>query len=240
MPRIAILSDIHGNLHAFESVVEDLKQTSPDLVLHGGDLADGGSDPVAIVDQIQELGWHGVLGNTDEMLFRPEALDAFSSSRPALSQLLDVVRQVAAATREELGEKRLAWMSALPRIQYLEEVALLHASPDSAWQSPGTDAEQQVFDEAYGRINRGVIVYGHIHHPFVRIINGRTFINSGSVGLPYDGDRRASYVLIDGGKAQIRRVEYDVDREIVALRRKQGPGCDWIVRMLSSARGQLP
>jgi predicted phosphodiesterase len=70
--RIAIVSDIHGNRTAFEAVLRDLRETSPDLILHGGDLADGGSSPVEIVDQIRSLGWPGVVGNTDEMLFRPE------------------------------------------------------------------------------------------------------------------------------------------------------------------------
>src|SRR6266478_3239047 len=72
--RIAIVSDIHGNRTAFEAVLADLRHTSPDLILHGGDLADGGASPVEIVDQIRELGWQGVVGNTDEMLFRPASL----------------------------------------------------------------------------------------------------------------------------------------------------------------------
>ena len=71
--RIAILSDIHGDRTAFEAVLADLQQTSPDLILRGGDLADAGASPVEIVDRIRDLGWQGVVGNTDEMLFRPES-----------------------------------------------------------------------------------------------------------------------------------------------------------------------
>ena len=56
--RIAIVSDIHGNQTAFEAVLADLRQTSPDLILHGGDLADGGASPAEIVDRIRDLGWH--------------------------------------------------------------------------------------------------------------------------------------------------------------------------------------
>lgn len=59
--RIAIVSDIHGNRTAFEAVLADLQETSPDLVLHGGDLADSGSSPAEIVDRIRDLGWKGVL-----------------------------------------------------------------------------------------------------------------------------------------------------------------------------------
>jgi predicted phosphodiesterase len=85
--RIAVVSDIHGNLSAFQAVLEDIRRVSPDLVLHGGDLADGGSSPVEIVDSIRDLGWQGVMGNTDEMLVRPASLEEFagqSSAPPTL------------------------------------------------------------------------------------------------------------------------------------------------------------
>ncbi|PYT16371.1 MAG: metallophosphoesterase, partial [Acidobacteria bacterium] len=81
--RIAIVSDIHGNRTAFEAVLADLRETSPDLILHGGDLADGGASPAEIVDRIRDLGWQGVLGNTDEMHSRPESLDEFASQSTA-------------------------------------------------------------------------------------------------------------------------------------------------------------
>ena len=57
--RVAVLSDIHGNLSAFEAVLADIREASPDLVLHGGDLCDGGSSPVEILDRVRELGWLG-------------------------------------------------------------------------------------------------------------------------------------------------------------------------------------
>ena len=110
--RIAIVSDIHETLTAFEAVLADLHQTSPDLVLHGGDLADSGSSPVEIVDRIRDLGWQGVVGNTDEMLFAPETLEAFA------------------------GDDRLSWLRALPRMQIQEPLALVHASTESAWRAP--------------------------------------------------------------------------------------------------------
>jgi hypothetical protein len=69
---------VHGNLTAFEAVLADLAETSPDLVLHGGDLVHGGSMPAEIVDRVRELGWEGVVGNTDEMIWMPESLDEFA------------------------------------------------------------------------------------------------------------------------------------------------------------------
>lgn len=82
--RIAIVSDIHGNQTALEAMLADLRGISPDLIFHGGDLAASGASPVEIVDQVRDLGWPGVVGNTDEMLFRPESLREFIRQSPQL------------------------------------------------------------------------------------------------------------------------------------------------------------
>src|SRR5947207_5190268 len=111
--RIAILSDVHGNRTAFEAVLADLQQTSPDLVLHGGDLADGGASPVEIIDRIRDLGWRGVLGNTDEMLFRPASLEEFASRSSAQPALWTAIRAMTAATRTILGDERIKWLNGL-------------------------------------------------------------------------------------------------------------------------------
>ena len=127
MARIAIVSDIHGNWTAFEAVLADLRQTSPDLILHGGDLADGGASPVEIVDQIRDLGWQGVVGNTDEMLFKPASLREFAKQSPKFETLFAVIEEMAVWTREALGEARLAcracrcmvrwrWCMRVPRV----------------------------------------------------------------------------------------------------------------------------
>jgi 3',5'-cyclic AMP phosphodiesterase CpdA len=63
--RIAVVSDIHGNLTAFNAVLHDLKIAAPDLILHGGDLAHGGSSPAEVVDLVRTFGWPGVMGNAD-------------------------------------------------------------------------------------------------------------------------------------------------------------------------------
>src|SRR5437016_1723790 len=102
--RIAIVSDIHGNRTAFEAVLADLRQASPDLILHGGDIADGGASPVEIVDRIRDLGWQGVIGNTDEMLATPESLEEVASHSTAPPSLWAAIREMAAATRAALGE----------------------------------------------------------------------------------------------------------------------------------------
>jgi len=238
--RIAIVSDIHGNRTAFEAVLNDLRQTSPDLVLHGGDLADGGSSPVEIVDQIRELGWPGVIGNTDEMLAMPETLEEFASQSPSLKPLFDVVREMAAATRETLGPERLAWLRTLPQSQIHAPIALVHASPQSRWRAPTPEASDAELESIYLPLGQPIAVYGHIHCSFSRKLAPITIVNTGSVSLSLDGDPRASYLLIDGSSPQIRRVEYDIEKEITNLRGSRLPHAEWVAKSLKTASFQMP
>ena len=134
--RIAIVSDIHDNLTAFQAVLADLRETSPDLVLHGGDLVSGGSSPAEVVDRVRDLGWQGVFGNSDEAIARPETLEEVARQSPPPASLWDAVREMTEFTREALGEERIAWLGALPSVVIHPPVAVVHASPASAWRSP--------------------------------------------------------------------------------------------------------
>jgi putative phosphoesterase len=230
--RIAVISDVHGNLTALEAVIADLRETAPDLVLHGGDLAGPGSRPAEVVDRIRTLGWPGVLGNTDEMLFRPESLPQFP--------LAGKIEEMAAHTRAAVGADRLAWLQSLPLRHVQGGLALVHASPDSTWRSPAPQAADEELAAAYRSLNSPLVVYGHIHRPFIRAAGGMTIANSGSAGLPYDGDRRACYLLLDDNRPQFRRVEYDVESEVSAVRASGLPYADWTARMLQTAAPQMP
>jgi putative phosphoesterase len=230
--RIAIVSDIHGNLTAFEAVLADLRQASFDLILHGGDLAEGGPRPGEIVDRIRELGWPGVVGNTDEMLFRPESLAEFAARAPKLTPLVAALREMAAAAQQALGAERIEWLRRLPRVLVNGPVALVHASSADLWRAPAHDAADAELQSVYAPLGQPVAVHGHIHRPYIRTVGAMTVANSGSVSLSYDGDRRASYLLVDGEKATIRRVEYDVEREIRAGLDSGLPHADWVARIL--------
>lgn len=242
--RIAIVSDIHGNRTAFEAVLADLRQTSPDLILHGGDLADAGASPVEIVDRIRDLGWQGVVGNTDEMLFRPESLQEFARESRQLQPLFAVIDEMAAATREALGEERLAWLRDLPRIQIRGPMALVHASPENLWRAPAPEASDAELQSVYSPLGRPIAIYAHIHRAYIRSgirnVSGMMVANSGSVSLSYDGDRRAAYLLLDESQPAIRRVEYDVARELKALSSCGLPHVDWIAKILESGSPQMP
>jgi predicted phosphodiesterase len=221
-------------------VLADLRETSPDLILHGGDLVSGGSSPAEAVDRILDLGWRGVFGNTDEALTKPETLEEFAVQSSAPGSLWDAVREMTAFTRDVLGEKRIAWLGALPRVVIHPPLALVHASPASAWRSPLADAADAELEAAYSPLGQAIAVYGHIHQPFVRGVAGLTVINTGSVSQSLDGDPRASYLLLDNGTPKLRRVEYDLEREINAITASGLPHSAWMARTPRAAHPQMP
>jgi predicted phosphodiesterase len=238
--RIAIVSDIHGNRTAFEAVLADLRETSPDLILHGGDLADAGSSPAEIVDCIRALGWQGVAGNTDELLYRPEALTEFAAQAPHLQALFTTIGEMAQATREALGEERLAWLSGLPRTCVQSGMALVHASPESLWRAPAPETCDAELEPVFSTLRQPIVVYAHIHRSYVRTMPHMTVVNTGSVSLSYDGNPRAAYLLLDEFRPTIRRVEYDLDKEVSALARSRLPHAEWIAKTLRTASPTMP
>jgi len=245
MMRVAVVSDIHGNRTAFDAVMADLRQTAPDLIFHGGDLVHGGADSAGIVDRIRDLGWRGVAGNADEMLFDPDSLTQFAQQSPQLTRLFKAIEEMAAADREALGEQRLDWLRSLPRSQTHGRMTLVHASPETAWRAPGPEAADGELAKVYSPLGGSIAVYAHIHRAFIRSVArvdlpAMTVVNTGSVSLCYDGDRRASYLLLDGETPSIRRVEYDLDRELKALAASGLPHVNWVAKMLETASPQMP
>jgi putative phosphoesterase len=200
--RMALVSDTHDNLPALEAVVADLEQVRPDVVVHGGDVALGGPHPVEVVDRIRELGWPTVFGNTDAAL-----VDDRSIPEPARG----FVTPPAARTREMLGSERVAWLSGLPMEWRAEGIAVVHAVPGDCWAVVAADAPDERLRQTYAPLGVPVAAYGHIHHAYVRRLDGLTVVNSGSLSLSLDGDTRATYVLIEDAHVEHRRVAYDVE-----------------------------
>jgi putative phosphoesterase len=211
--RIAIVSDVHGNLAALEAVVADLGSQQPDLVVHGGDLAFNGPRPAECVDRIRELGWPGVLGNMDQ------ALETHAQQRGV------------AWTRERLGEERTAWLQRLP-LEWRDgdRVALVHAAPGDVWRVVQPDVDDAELRVVYGPLSARLAVYCHIHKPYVRDLGDLVVANTGSVGLPFDGDPRSSYLLVTDGRPENRRVEYDVERAAREARESGHPNAEGLAQ----------
>ena len=144
-----------------------------------------------------------------------------------------------------LGEERIAWLRGLGRVQIQGPMALVHASPESAWQAPTPEATDAELESVFGALGQPIAVYAHIHRPYIRSIPSpqigeRLVVNTGSVSLSYDGDRRASYLLLDGPRPTIRRVQYDVEKELKALSSSGLPHADCIAKSLHTGSSQMP
>lgn len=234
--RVAVLSDIHGNWRAFGAVLKDLRQVAPDFVVHGGDLAAGGGHPAEIIDQIRSEGWPGVRGNVDEMLWSPESLARFAASQPQFAPILAIVKETIPRTLASIGDERLRWLEKLPMAYSCESFSLVHASPTDVWRAPAASASDAELQSTYGSLGARTAVYGHIHWPYIRRLRGMTVANTGSVSQSYDGDTRASYLVLDGENAAIRRVEYDVEGEARELLQSGLPQADWMARILLAGK----
>lgn len=225
--KLAIVADVHGNLAALEAVVADLAGVRPDVVVHGGDLALNGPRPAEVVDRIRELGWPGIVGNTDLALWDLPA----AAPRP--------FSVMAPATRALLGEERVAWMRTLPMAWRDDDrVALVHAVPGDTWRSVPPDAGDDDLRATYGPLGAALAVYCHIHRPYVRRMDGLTVANTGSVGLPFDGDPRASYLLVEDGVPAVRRVAYDIERQVADVERSGYPTARWLVDQARTGAGR--
>jgi putative phosphoesterase len=226
--KLAIVSDVHGNLAALEAVIEDLDAVNPDLVVHGADLVFNGPHPAECVDRIRDLGWPGVLGNTDEALWTLPA-DFPEAAVRTFSVIGD-------ATKSLLGDERVAWLKTLPlEWREADRAAVVHAVPGDTWKVVPVDATDAELREIYGPLGARLAVYGHIHRPYVRNVGDFTLANSGSVGLPFDGDRRAAYLLVTDGRPEIRRVGYNVRRYVAELEQSDYPTSRWLIERAKAA-----
>jgi predicted phosphodiesterase len=239
--RLAIVSDIHGNLTALEAVVADLRRTSPDLVVQGGDVAALGTRPAEVADRVRELGWPSVVGNSDELLWDPTVRAEQERRAPRLIAWLNVLFGLMGPwAAERLGDERVAWLREQPGQWRDATTLLVHAAPGDLWRAPMPDAPDGELVATYDCEGVALAIYGHIHRPFVRTLPGLTVANSGSVGLSFDGDPRAAYLLIDDGVPSVRRVEYDIERTVRDARDAEFPMPNWLAGVLRTGQFSRP
>jgi predicted phosphodiesterase len=225
----ALLYDIHGNLPALDAVIADARSAGADEFVFGGDYALAGAFPEECVKRIEGLAGAWIRGNTDRWLEDPS--DAPDD---------DLVHRQIEYCRGELGGDRVERLFDLPPSVTLDGALVCHASPhgDMLTFMPEPTAGDH---ELLAHTEETVIFFGHSHIQFQREgEGGRLLVNAGSVGLPFDGDRRAAYALWQGGRAvELRRVEYDSDGYADSVRDRMaealGPGVEAIVRRIQQA-----
>jgi predicted phosphodiesterase len=194
--RTAILSDIHGNAIALRAVVADLDADGIEHVVCLGDVCQGGPEPEACVDLLQERGWPTVLGNADAFVL--DASTAEGSTEAVSTRQLEV-RQW---TYDRLGSSRheaIAGYAPTISADLGDGRTLLgcHAVPADYDSVVLPVAPEDEFRAAFGSTGADVVACGHIHLPYVRRIGPGLVLNPGSVGLGYDHEQDADAVRFD-------------------------------------------
>lgn len=217
--RIAIISDVHGNMTAFEAALADIDARGIRRIFNLGDVFGKGPRGADAVACSRERCEATVRGNWDELVNIPRRRAA-----PALRWWLD-----------ELSPDDHGWLRDLPFSIDLvlgdTPVRLFHASADSVGHRVYRRHSDEEFDAMFRNTDAtgdgpepDLVVYGDIHSAYQRTFRGKTLLNAGSVGNPLD-EPTASYMILSGDGAnvahEIVRVPYDIEREI-ALARERG------------------
>ena len=236
--RIAVLSDVHGNLVALEAVRKALKKEKPDVTLIAGDLVMNGPEPGATVDAIRDMERDGAIvvqGNTDIAVADADFAAAFPGMLE--SGVPDAIHAGAEWAHDALDDEQLAWLRRLPaerRVRVGEDLVLVtHASPGSQTQGFDQSLDPSTVLERISRTDARVICCGHTHIPHVQEFGWKVIVNDGSAGYAFDGDPTASYAIVTLGEGaaptsddddgedddapagpriatEIKRAEYDV------------------------------
>jgi putative phosphoesterase len=212
--RVAVITDVHGNLPALEAVLEATEWTEVDGVYCGGDLVGYGPHPNEVCRLIEERGIPTIYGNYDYAIGR--GLDdcgcAYRDQHDR--ELGDRSVQW---TLEHTGDHAKAFLRGLPFDLRFDlggkRVRLVHGSPRKVNEYLFVDKPARTFERIAKGADCDVLVFGHTHEPWVAEHGGVLFVNCGSVGKPKDGDPRAAFAMLeltDGQVAvDIDRVEYD-------------------------------
>ncbi|MEA2364345.1 MAG: hypothetical protein QOD71_3490 [Thermoleophilaceae bacterium] len=225
--RIALLSDVHGNLPAFEAVLADVDSSDVEEVWCLGDLVGYGAQPDACVELARSRCDLCLAGNHDLVVTGEIDIADFSSSAAAAAQW----------TQEHIGASALEFLKGLRPKQDGRAIGLYHASPrDPIWEYVlSTWQANECMELMEPRV--GAIGHSHVALWFRRagegpaegaaaeggleqdLSDGRWLLNPGAVGQPRDGDPRAAWLLLDteGWSAEWRRVEYPIEAAAAAI-----------------------
>jgi predicted phosphodiesterase len=242
--RIAFISDIHGNPIALDAVLHDIEVNGgADEHWVLGDIVALGHDPVGVLERLTALPHPRFLrGNTDRYVVtgeRPPPSEAEVVADPAL---LPVITEIAGSFAWTAGYLAAAgwtdWLAALPTEQRRTlpdgtRMLAVHASP-LADDGPGIS--EKTGTDGLARLLAGcdadLVLGGHTHRPFDRMVGTVRAVNLGSVSNPVAGDLRASYVFVEadehGYALDHRRVAYDCEAVISALEALNHPGRQWL------------
>ncbi|WML47825.1 metallophosphoesterase family protein [Neobacillus sp. PS3-34] len=214
--RLAFISDIHGNAVALEAVLEDIRNKKIDKIFVLGDLCFRGPEPKKCLELVQRLDSKIIKGNADEWIIRG------IKKGEVVDSAFEIMSMEREWTLSKLDKVDVEFLTNLPvelNLSYeTVKIHAFHATPSSLFDIvKPTDPDENIIEKMI-LDDADIIIYGHIHKPYVRFINGSCVLNVGSVGLPFDGVAKSSYAIIDlqgnSINTSIVRVNYDVDKVV--------------------------
>ena len=226
---IAILSDIHANIQAFVSVVEDAKRRGADEYWLLGDLVDYGANPNETVELARELNiTRFVGGNHDAALFS----DVRASKTPH-------GRAAHEFTKKTLTRDNADWLEPFSRIQLIEALPgtwLVHGTPeDPYWGKVCPECDAEEWNGELERLGGQRLLVGHTHVQFIMALpGGGVIFNPGSVGQPRNGCPDAQYMLYDGERFLLCQTPYDIPAAACAIRAAGLP--EYLAERLSAGK----
>lgn len=222
--RFAFLSDIHGNATALEAVLNDLQTKQIDQTYILGDLCFRGPEPKRVLELVQASGARVIKGNADEWLVR-----GFKDGEVPVERL-EMFNKERDWTLGRLSQEDLDYLKNLPTELVIDDgqdlvIHAFHASPSGLFTAIDGDETEKIENELMGRDEADIYIYGHTHHPYVRSLHGKNVINTGSVGMPFDGHPLASYIILDiedgSHSVQLNRVPYNREH-VVEIYKQSG------------------
>jgi len=229
--RIAVLSDIHGNLPALEAVLAEVAAEQFELIVSAGDVVSGPM-PAESLELLANCGidvrW--VMGNADR-----GAIDAFDAHAASLQPYDDVHPIDIFAGARLTAEHRALLASFQPTVE-LGETLICHGSPQSFDHVVTLRTPASRLEPLLEGIDASTIVGGHVHHQFTITAGATTWVNAGSVGMPYEGAPGAYWLALDEHGPAHRRTEYDLGDALVRMAATGYPAYDELSRIL---RGEV-
>jgi predicted phosphodiesterase len=241
--RIALISDIHGNRVALETVLAAVEQDAPDGIVCLGDVAVMGPDPGGTLDLLQSLDCPVIMGNADsELLADPAVLEA--NVDPSSQREL-VIRDLILWTQSQLDERRRSFVESFVPVRELDlgwgaRLLCFHGSPRSNTEIIAAETELTQLREAIDGSTATLLAGGHTHHQLLRRFDGQWLINPGSVGLTFRQTRidRATgappwaeygVVTVENGAIDVslRAVPLDLDRVLAQVPDDMPHKDDW-------------
>ena len=233
MTRIAILADIHGNLPALTAVLADLDHVAPDQVIVNGDVINRGPQSRECLDVVRSMGWPVVYGNHEDYALKYDV--GIDDDPDSYSDFWLPIRLVA---EQELSADDLEYLRTLPRAYVLDlpglpAVRLVHGSMRGLSDGMGFWMSDEELINAVRDAPEPVVIGAHTHRPLDRHVGTRWVLNSGAVGMPYNGDPHAQYLQLEGRggawSAEFRQVPYDRAEVYAAWDR-----CEYITTAMSA------